>query len=80
MSMPEPTTPEPTTPEPILKGRFNMWETPDGGFHIAYVADGTDETQHIEVPGMAVNVARLVQDGKLNPFQAFKKIMSHEPA
>ena len=67
-------------PEPMLKGRFNMWETPEGGFHIAYIADGTDETRHLDIPGMVVRMSRLAAEGKLNPAKALKEIMSHEPA
>ena len=46
-------------PEPILMGRFNLFNTPDGGYHIAYIPDGSDETQHLEIPAMVVKMARL---------------------
>lgn len=63
-------------PEPILKGRFNLYETPDGGFHIAYMADGETETRHLEIPAMVVRMARLSAEGKLNPVKAIKEMMS----
>lgn len=65
-----------TTPEPILKGRFNLFETPDGGFHIAYVADDETETRHLEIPAMIVRMARLSAEGKLNPAKAIREMMS----
>ena len=64
-------------PEPILKGRFNLYETPDGGFHIAYIADDdTDNTRHLEIPAMVIRMARMSAEGKLNPLQALKGLMS----
>lgn len=69
-----------SVPEPALMGRFNLWETPEGGFHIAYIADGTKETRHLEIPGMVVRMARMSAEGKLNPAKALKELMSHEPA
>jgi hypothetical protein len=64
------------TPEPILKGRFNLYETPSGGFHIAYVADDETETRHLEIPAMVVRMAKASAEGKLNPMQALKEMMS----
>jgi hypothetical protein len=57
-------------PEPFLKGRFNLYETPEGGYHLAYIPDGETETKHMEIPAMAVKTARLAAEGKLNPFKA----------
>lgn len=65
-----------TTPEPILKGRFNLYETPDGGFHIAYIADGETDTRHLEIPAMVIRMARASAEGKLNPVKALKDLMS----
>lgn len=67
-------------PEPALKGRFNLWEMQDGGFHIAYIPDGTDETRHLEIPGMVIRMARMSAEGKLNPMKAIKELMTSEPA
>lgn len=67
-------------PEPLLKGRFNLYETPDGGFHIAYLADGDDETRHLEVPAMVVRMARASAEGKLNPVKALKEMMANAAA
>lgn len=69
-----------TVPEPILKGRFNLYETPDGGFHIAYLADDDTETKHFEIPAMVIRMARLSAEGKLNPVKALKDMMTNAPA
>jgi len=67
-------------PEPILKGRFNLYETPDGGFHIAYVADDETETRHLEIPAMVVRMARLSAEGRLNPVKALREMMAGNAA
>lgn len=43
-------------PEPILKGRFAIYATPDGGLHLAYRADGDDEDRHVPIPALALKV------------------------
>ena len=72
--------PEPAAPEPALKGRFTLYDTPEGGYHIAYQADGEDETRHLEIPGMVIRMARASAEGKLNPFQAMRQLMSSHDA
>lgn len=66
----------PPTPEPKLKGRFNLYNTPDGGFHIAYQEDATEENpdpqiQHIDIPGQLVRASQMMAEGKLTPGKAF---------
>lgn len=63
-----------------MKGRFNLWETPEGGYHIAYILDDTEDTRRLEIPGMVIRMAKLASEGKLNPGKALREIMSHEPA
>ncbi len=67
-------------PEPFLKGRFNIYETAEGGYHLAYLADGETETRHMEVPPMAVRMARMAAEGKLNPIKAMMGMRHSEPA
>jgi hypothetical protein len=67
-----------SVPEPILKGRFNLYETPEGGFHIAYVADGESEPRHLEIPAMVIRMARLSAEGKLNPVKALREMIASD--
>ena len=67
-------------PEPAIKGRFNLWEMPDGGFHIAYIPDGDTDAKHLEIPGIVIRMARMSAEGKLNPMKALKEMMASEPA
>jgi hypothetical protein len=61
-------------PEAFMKGRFSIYETPDGGYHIAYKEDGDEsETKHIEMPGYLVAMAKKMGDGNIpNPFSKNK--------
>jgi hypothetical protein len=69
--------------EAIMKGRFTLYPTPDGGYHIAYLPDGDgEETRHMEVPGAIVHLAKLGAEGKLSPMKLATAFMrrEHEPA
>ena len=62
-----------TTPAtPFLKGVFSLYETPSGGYHLAYRPDGADEDQHIDVPGWIISMARQAEGGGLNPMAMLK--------
>jgi hypothetical protein len=63
-------------PEPILKGRFNLYEAPDGSFVIVYIADGETETRRLDIPAMVIRMARMSAEGKLNPVKALKEMMT----
>lgn len=65
-------------PVPVIKGRFNVYETPGGGYHIAYVRDGEKEIQHIDLPAALMNAARMMSEGKLNPLQAAKMLFGNK--
>lgn len=70
-------------PDPLMKGRFTLYETPNGGYHIAYLPDGEgEETRHLEIPGTIVHLARLGAEGKLSPVKLATAFMrhDHEPA
>jgi hypothetical protein len=47
-----------------MKGRFNLFDTPDGGIHISYILDDTEETLHIDIPAQAVQVARMMEQNQ----------------
>ena len=66
--------------EPLMKGRYTMYDLPDGGVHIAYDIDGVEgEPRHLEVPGMVVRMARAAAEGRLNPFTAMRQMMTGSP-
>lgn len=64
-----------SVPVPFMQGRFNVYETPDGGYHIAYKKDGEEKVEHIELPGPLLRAAQMLSEGKLNPMAALKMFM-----
>lgn len=61
-------------PEARIKGRFNLYDTPDGGLHISYQEDGSEEIQHIDVPGQIIGMAKMLENGTMSPLQIFGKM------
>lgn len=53
-----------TEPEAVLKGRFAVYETADGGYHLTYQPDGQTEPQHVDLPGFYVKQAMKMAGGK----------------
>jgi hypothetical protein len=71
-------TPEVSLPKPRFQGRFSVYDTDNGGIHIAWLPDGVDnsETQHIDLPGPIVAVIKNVGEGKIkNPMDIVKAVM-----
>ena len=58
-----------------MTGKFTLYDTPDGGIHIAYLPDGTEETQHLELPGKAIRLAQALESGKMNPAAMMRAFM-----
>jgi hypothetical protein len=60
-------------PAPMLAGKFALFETPDGGIHLAYRPDGADEDEHIDVPGIYVKMMKKAGQGRRGILGAFGK-------
>lgn len=61
--------------DPKMKGRFALYDTPDGGFHIAYQQDDSEKVEHIEVPGKIIKMAQMLESGGMNPAKMLKAMM-----
>lgn len=58
-------TPKPTEPlVPLIRGRFAVYETPDGGYHLSYRPDNAAEDEHVQIPGVHVTLMRRISAGK----------------
>jgi hypothetical protein len=51
----------PGGPAPKMAGRFTLYDTPDGGLHIVYQADGSEKSEHLEVPGPIIRASQMLQ-------------------
>lgn len=47
------------TPKPFMTGTFSLYETPEGGYHLAYRPKDAEEDQHVEIPGMYLKLAKM---------------------
>jgi hypothetical protein len=63
-------------PTPLMNGKFSLYDTPDGGYVIAYQPEGDQETRRIEVPAIVVRMAKMASEGKLSPVAAMKGLIS----
>ena len=58
---------------PRIRGKFALFDTADGGLHIAYRPEGDEEDQHFEIPGHVLKVAKMLSEGKLtNPMEMLR--------
>lgn len=64
-----------TDPKLIITGTFSLYETPDGGFHIAYRPKDADADEHLEFPGHMVKMARRLQGLPGGPAAMFGRLM-----
>ena len=64
-------------PEPLMNGKFTLYATPNGGYHIAWLPEGSDDTQHLEIPAFVASMAKAAAEGKLNPAKALKEMMAN---
>lgn len=61
-------------PVPRQKGKYSLYDTPDGGIHVAYSVEGSEEIQHIEVPGRLLQMAKMLDNGTMSPMKAFSAL------
>jgi hypothetical protein len=64
-----------TMPRILHEGRYRLYENPDGGIHVAYKPDNTEQVQHFEVPGFMLKMAQAASEGKLSPMDMVKEMM-----
>lgn len=59
-------------PELLLKGKFGIFETPDGGVHLVFQLDGQDGDKHMEFSPMMLKAMAMAFPGKGNPLQMLR--------
>jgi hypothetical protein len=66
---------EVTVPVMLHKGRYTLYQKPDGGIHLVYQRDDKDTPDHFELPGAMLRLARMASEGKLSPGDMLKEVM-----
>lgn len=61
-------------PEPVLllKGKFGIFETPEGGIHLVFKLEGQDEDKHMEFTPFMLKAMQMAFPGKGNPLQMLR--------
>jgi hypothetical protein len=62
-------------PTPFLRGRFALYELPDGGMLLAYRPEGEETDRHLTVPAIAVAAGReMAAGGGMGPAGMFNTL------
>jgi hypothetical protein len=62
-------------PKLVHRGKYVLWEKPDGTLRIQYHRDDKEEEDFVEMPGQLVKLAKAAQEGKMNPMDMMKSMM-----
>lgn len=63
------------SPVILHQGRYRLWQKPDGGLHLVYQRDDKDEPDHMELPGMMVDLFNKGMSGQLSPMALLTELM-----
>jgi hypothetical protein len=63
-------------PHVVHKGVYTLWEKPDGTLRIQYRREGNETDDFVELPGVMVKMAKAASEGKMNPMDMMKAVMS----
>jgi hypothetical protein len=57
--------PAPDRIAPSSQGTYAIYDTPQGGYHLAYRPAGAQADEHLEIPPFIVKMARNAAEGKM---------------
>ncbi len=66
-------------PQLIMNGKFSVYETQEGGLHVAYIPDGDQDARHLEIPALIVKMAKASAEGKLSPMAMVRQMTGAMP-
>jgi hypothetical protein len=69
------TLPVEAIPTVLHEGRYRLYQKPDGGLHLAYQRNDSDQEDHLELPGMMVALLNKAQEGNMSPMEFLKEAM-----
>lgn len=64
---------EAAQPQALARGRFALYETPDGGMHISVRLDQEDEDRHVNIPRRMVKLAAAL--GGRSPASVLQRLV-----
>lgn len=63
---------EAPVPVLLLKGQFGIFESPEGGIHLVFRLDGSEEDKHMEFSPMMLKAMKMAFPGRGDPIQMLK--------
>jgi hypothetical protein len=66
-------------PTLLLKGKFGIFETPEGGVHLVFNLDGQDGDKHMEFTPVMLKMMQMAFPGKGNPLQMLRMGSGQNP-
>jgi hypothetical protein len=67
--------PDIAEPEILHKGKYTLYKKPDGGLHLAYQREDSENTDHIELPAAMIRLFDRAQNEQMNPLQLAREFM-----
>ena len=61
-------------PQLLVSGTFALYQDPDGGVHLSYRPDGTQEDQHLNAPPALLRMMQGLGEGA-GPLAAFRGML-----
>ena len=59
-------------PRIMHEGRYRLYEKSDGTLHLVYKPEGAENEEHMEIPGMLIQLAKRAESGTLSPMDMMK--------
>lgn len=66
-----------TIPRMLHKGKYALWEKPDGTLRIQFKRDDMENEEFFEIPGFVLALGKAASEGKLSPIQMFSEMQKH---
>lgn len=62
-------------PHIIHQGRYRLYGKPDGGMHLVYQRDDSEEPDHMEMPAAVLKLAQMAGEGNLTLPELLRELM-----
>ena len=72
---PVPGLPPVDVPTLLVAGTFALYQDPDGGIHLSYRRNGTDEDEHLNAPPALLRMMQGLAGEGGGPFAAFRGML-----
>lgn len=61
-------------PVVLARGRFALFQTPNGGLHLSILYDGDEQEKHMELPPAMLKMMRMAVPGMGDPIKILRNM------